>query len=245
LANVLCSKEIHLFGISLEEVEEQLENFAEEHQDSFELSIQILEINYEIRIKLLAKTEDEESGKKYLKSIAKEIKEIFKEKVYTMKEGENLEQTVVRLLKKREIIVSTAESCTGGLVAARLINIPGASEILKQGFITYSNKAKRKILDVDKSTLKKYGAVSSQTAKEMAMGGAFAANADACIAVTGIAGPDGGTDEKPVGLVYLACYFGDRAEVERHELKGSRKEVREQSVLCALDLLRRTILKGS
>ena len=107
------------------------------------------------------------------------------------------------LLKMDELTVTTAESCTGGLVAARLVDVPGVSEVFKQGFITYSNKAKRKLLNVKKTTLKEFGAVSEKTAREMAKGAILASGADAAIATTGIAGPDGGTEEKPVGLVYI------------------------------------------
>ena len=139
-------------------------------------------------------------------------------------------RAVVRLLEKYEITVSTAESCTGGLLVGRIVNVPGASEVFKEGFITYSNKAKRKLLDVSKATLKKYGAVSEQTAKEMAAGGAFAADSDTCIAITGVAGPDGGTEEKPVGLVYIACYVKDKVIVERCQFRGSRDKIREQAV---------------
>jgi len=163
--------------------------------------------------------------------------------VYSTREEETLEESIVRLLKKHDLTVATAESCTGGLVAARIVNAPGASEVFKEGFVTYSNKAKRKNLDVSKATIKKYGAVSKETAREMAMGGVFATGSDLCVAVTGIAGPDGGTEEKPVGLVYVACCFGDKVTVEKYQFKGSRAKVREQSVVRALDLVRRMVLE--
>ncbi|MCD8083911.1 MAG: CinA family protein [Clostridiales bacterium] len=157
---------------------------------------------------------------------------------------ETLEMTAVSLLKKYDLTVTTAESCTGGLLAGRLVNVAGASEVFHEGFITYSNKAKRKYLDVSKKTLKKYGAVSEQTAREMAMGGVFATDADACVAVTGIAGPDGGTPEKPVGLVYIATYMKDQIVVEKCQFAGDRSQVREQAVTRALELLCRSILKA-
>ena len=138
--------------------------------------------------------------------------------------------------------MTTAESCTGGLLAGRIVNVPGTSEVFREGFITYANKAKRKYLDVSKSTLKKYGAVSEQTAKEMATGAVFATDSDTSVAVTGIAGPDGGTEEKPVGLVYIATYMKDSVKVERYQFKGNRAKIREQAVVKALDLLRRSIL---
>ena len=97
---------------------------------------------------------------------------------------------------------------------------------------------------MNKATLKKYGAVSKETAKEMATGGVFATDSDICIAVTGLAGPDGGTEEKPVGLVYMACYIDGHVTVEQYQFKGNRNKIREQSVVKALDLLRRCVLEN-
>lgn len=195
----------------------------------------------EVHLRVTARAADEEEAKSLIKPVVKEIKSRFGDAVYTTKEDETLEMAVVRLLKKYELTVTTAESCTGGLIAGRIVNVPGASEVLCEGFITYSNKAKRKILDVSKGTLKKYGAVSEQTAKEMATGGVFATDADVCIAVTGNAGPTA-EDDKPVGLVYIACYMKDKVKVEEYHFKGNREKIREQAVVKSLDLLRRSIL---
>ena len=134
--------------------------------------------------------------------------------------------------------------CLNYLLAAKIINVPGASDVFDQGYITYSNKSKRKILDVSKATLKKYGAVSEQTAREMALGGVLAADADACVAVTGLAGPDGGTEEKPVGLVYVSCCMKDEVIVEECHFNGTRQEIREHAAVTALDLLRRMIIRS-
>lgn len=150
-----------------------------------------------------------------------------------------LAESVVKLLAEDELTVTTAESCTGGLVAARLVDVPGVSEVFKQGFITYSNKAKRKILNVKKETLKTLGAVSEKTAKEMAKGAILASGADAAIATTGIAGPDGGTEEKPVGLVYIAVSVRGQMYVEEHHFEGDRVAVRESTVEAALALLKK------
>ena len=150
-----------------------------------------------------------------------------------------LAEEVVKLLEEDELTVTTAESCTGGLVAARLVDVPGVSEVFKQGFITYSNKAKRKLLNVKKTTLKGVGAVSEKTAREMAKGAILASGADAAIATTGIAGPDGGTEEKPVGLVYIAVSVRGQMYVEGHHFEGDRTEVRESTVQAALALLKK------
>lgn len=188
--------------------------------------------------------QDEETAKNTLKPVAKEIKKALGTMVYSTKENETMEEAVVRLLNKYELTVTTAESCTGGMIASKIVNVPGASEVFNEGFITYSNKAKRKHLDVSKNTLKKYGAVSEQTVKEMALGGVFAADSDACIAVSGIAGPDGGTDEKPVGLVYIGCCIKDNVTVKECHFQGTRYEVREQAANAALDLLRVSIINN-
>lgn len=197
----------------------------------------------EVHLRVTARAASEEEARKLLKPVVKEIKKRFGEAVYTTDEKENLTDVVVKLLKKHELTVTTAESCTGGLLAGTLVGVPGVSEVFREGFVTYSNKAKRKLLDVSKSTLKKYGAVSAQTAKEMAKGGVFATDADICVAITGLAGPDGATPEKPIGLVYIACYMNDKVHVEEFRFKGDRQKIRERSVIQALDVLRRSILE--
>ncbi|PXV96033.1 nicotinamide-nucleotide amidase [Lachnotalea glycerini] len=196
----------------------------------------------EVHIRVTARAKDEEEAKKMIKPVVKELKARFGKNVYSTDENETLEEAVIKLLEKNELKVTTAESCTGGMLAARLVNVPGVSEVFREGFVTYSNKAKRKILSVQKSTLKKYGAVSEKTAKEMAKGGVFATDTDVCVAITGIAGPDGGTEEKPVGLVYIACYIDDKVTVREFNFKGNRSKIREQSVVKALTLLRECIL---
>lgn len=178
----------------------------------------------------------EEKKKKEQKEL---VVEVEKEEVKI--EGP-LEEEVVALLKKYNLTLVTAESVTGGLFAARIINVAGASDILKVGFITYSNKAKKKYLDVQKSTLKKYGEVSKQTAKEMARGAAIGADSDTAIAFTGLAGPGGGTEEKPIGLVYIACYVKEKITVEEFHFEGERQEIREDAVKSGLELLRRCIV---
>lgn len=196
----------------------------------------------EVHLRVTARAQSEEEAKKLMKPVVKELKSRFGNHIYTTKEQDTLEQVVVDMLKKYELTLTTAESCTGGLLAARLINIPGVSEVFKSGFITYSNKAKRKLLGVNKNTLKKYGAVSEETAHEMAKGCVFETDSLAALAITGIAGPDGGTDDKPVGLVYISCYLNDQVVVKECRFKGDRNKIREQAVVRAMDLLRRCII---
>lgn len=235
---VIRSQMIKLCGRGESQVEEQLLDMIDGQTNP---TIATYAKTAEVHLRVTAKADSEEEAKRLIKPVVKEIKNRLGNDIYTTKEEETLEMAVVRLLKKYELTVTTAESLTGGLIAGRIVNVPGASEVFREGFVTYSNKAKRKILDVNKSTLKKYGAVSEQTAKEMATGGVFATDADVCIAVTGIAGPDA-DGEKPVGLVYIGCYMKDKVKVEEYRFKGNREKIREQSVVMALELLRRSIL---
>lgn len=152
-----------------------------------------------------------------------------------------LAEEVVKLLKDAGMTVTTVESCTGGLLSGTLVDVAGVSEVFHQAYVTYANEAKQSLVGVQQDTLETYGAVSEQTAREMAEGGAKAAKADAALAVTGIAGPDGGTAEKPVGLVYIGCFVNGKTVVERNIFSGSRREVREQSVDSALELLKRQL----
>ena len=236
---VIRSQMVKICGVGESQVEDKILDLIDKQQNP---TIATYAKTGEVHIRVTAKAATEEDAKKLVKPVVKEIKNRFGDYVYSTKEEETLEQAVVRLLKKYELTVTTAESCTGGLLAGRIINVPGASEVYNEGFITYSNKAKRKYLDVSKSTLKKYGAVSEQTAREMATGGVFATDSDACVAVTGLAGPDGGSEEKPVGLVYIATYMKDKVNVQRNQFKGNRAKIREHSVVKGLDLLLRSIL---
>ena len=230
-----------IYGRSETEIKEKLGDILNKNEN---ISIYIRTHANEVHVLAELVEQDEETAKNTLKPVAKEIKKALGTMVYSTKEQETMEEAVVRLLNKYELTVTTAESCTGGMIASKIVNVPGASEVFNEGFITYSNKAKRKHLDVSKNTLKKYGAVSEQTVKEMALGGVFAADSDACIAVSGIAGPDGGTDEKPVGLVYIGCCIKDNVTVKECHFQGTRYEVREQAANAALDLLRVSIINN-
>ena len=236
---VIRSQMVKICGVGESQVEDKLLDLIDKQKNP---TIATYAKTGEVHIRVTAKAATEEEARKLVKPVVKEIKNRFGDYVYSTKEEETLEQAVVKLLKKYDLTMTTAESCTGGLLAGRIINVPGASEVYNEGFITYSNKAKRKYLDVSKSTLKKYGAVSEQTAREMATGGVFATDSDACVAVTGLAGPDGGSEEKPVGLVYIATYMKDKVNVQRYQFKGNRAKIREQAVVKGLDLLRRSIL---
>ena len=142
------------------------------------------------------------------------------------------------LYRRAHLRIATAESCTGGLIAGRITDVAGSSDVLERGFVTYSNESKTELLGVPTALLDKHGAVSAQVARAMAEGALAHARADVAVAVTGIAGPGGATPGKPVGLVYLAlARRGTETAVERKHFPGDRAAVREATVLRALELL--------
>jgi nicotinamide-nucleotide amidase len=148
-------------------------------------------------------------------------------------------ETLVALLRKQNLMAATAESCTGGLVAGAITDIPGASYVFDRGFVVYSNAAKHELLGVASEIIEMHGAVSAEVARAMAHGALVHSFADVAVAVTGIAGPDGGTAEKPVGLVHFACarrHFGVK-HVERRFGAIGRTAIRDASVLQALEML--------
>ena len=135
--------------------------------------------------------------------------------------------------------VTTAESCTGGLLAAELTRIPGSSQWFEEGYITYSNHAKQRLLNVNDTTLRFYGAVSEECVREMALGALIAAKADYALAISGIAGPDGGSDDKPVGTVWFSLATKQRIWARQQCFSGSRDHIRTQAVQFALLFLQR------
>lgn len=194
--------------------------------------------NGEVHFRVTAYANSKQEAEKLLTPVIDELYRRFANHIYTTKETESLEEVVVKQLIKQKLTVACAESCTGGMLTARLVNVPGVSQVLKTSLITYANEAKEKYLGVDPETLEKYGAVSEQTAREMAIGAAVNTKSDTALAITGIAGPEGGTKEKPVGLVYISCYVLGKTFVKEYHMKGSREKIRERSVIYALDLLR-------
>lgn len=143
---------------------------------------------------------------------------------------------VLDLLRRRGFTIAVAESCTGGRICDRLTNVPGCSDVFKGGLVAYSNDSKVKLLGVSHDTIKRHGAVSPQCATEMARGVCHALNADIGIAVTGIAGPDGGSPHKPVGLVYVSCAHKHESVVFDMLLDGNREQIKEQASTQALQL---------
>lgn len=158
---------------------------------------------------------------------------------------EKIEYVLGNILCNNKLTISTAESCTGGMIAAKLISYPGISSSFLEGAVTYSNEAKVKRLGVKRETLDKYGAVSRETAKEMVEGISKESCSNIGIATTGIAGPGGGTKDKPVGLVYIAVHINNFTKVEKCNFEGNREEVRIAATNYALEMLKNELIKNN
>lgn len=236
---IICSKMVKLCGIGESAAETKILDLIERQQNP---TVAPYAKIGEVHLRITAKAESEAAAYGLIAPMEEDLKQRFGSLIYTDDPQVTLEMAIAGLLKEHHLTVTTAESCTGGLLAGRLINVPGISAYFKEGYITYSNEAKEKILGVAPKTLETYGAVSAETAEEMAQGAAQAAGADLGVAVTGIAGPDGGTEEKPVGLVYISCYCRGRCHTQRNQYTGSRSKIRAYSVATALTLLRQTII---
>jgi nicotinamide-nucleotide amidase len=194
----------------------------------------------DIRLTAWGENEDETSGA--LDEAVDRVRRILGSHIYAEEEIE-LAEAVGVLLRERGLTVAVAESCTAGLIAGRLTEPAGASDYLWGGMVVYDDKAKVELLGVSEDTLARHGAVSEETVREMAEGACRRSGADAVIAVTGIAGPTGGTDEKPVGTVWLAVRLGASTVTALRHYPGTRDMVRMRAAQGGLDLLRRTVLE--
>ena len=237
---VIVSRTVKTCGLSESSVEMEIRDLIDGQTNP---TIATYAKTGEVHIRVTARANTEKEAGKLLKPMVKELKNRFGNDIYTTEEDVTLEKALAELLISAGMTITCAESCTGGLLSATLINVPGISELYKIGYVTYSNKAKRKLLGVKKSTLDKYSPVSVQTAEEMARGLLANSKADVGVAVTGLAGPDGGTKEKPVGLVYIGCNVKGKVTVEEYHFVGNREKIRQSSVVAALMQTRRCVLE--
>lgn len=195
----------------------------------------------QVELHLTAEGPTAEAVAERLEALAGALRAALPGRVYS-EDGRDLPEVVAGLLRERGLTMGVAESCTGGLLAARLTSVPGASAFLERGYVTYSNASKVELLGVDPGIIATSGAVSAETAAAMAAGARRAARADIGVAITGIAGPDGGTPEKPVGLVFVAIDGSAGDRVRRIHFPGSRERVRFQASQAALEMIRRALL---
>lgn len=237
--NKLSTKIIKTLGLGESEVSDKLKGLC---LGEVNLSYRIYFPEIHLMLSSSGKT-DAEADKKISKALSL-INEKLGNYIFSY-DDENMEEVVAKLLKDRKLTIATAESCTGGLMANFLTDIPGSSEYFLRGVIVYSNKSKVDLLGVPKELIEGYGAVSSEVVESMASGVKKLSGTDIGVGISGIAGPGGGTDEKPVGTVYIGVNFKDQAVFSnRYSFHGSRKEIKQISSKCALDIIRKLILNN-
>ncbi len=238
--STIRSKVLRVIGVGESAVEHMLKDIFDSQANP---TIAPYAKDGEVHLRITAKTGIPEEADSLIAEMEQKVRAILDDNIYGCNE-ETLEEAVLKLLQKKNLTISLAESCTGGLVASRLTDIPGASASLISGVVSYSNESKINILKVKEETIRKYGAVSPQTAEEMAVGAKKLSNTDIGLSITGIAGPDGGSAEKPVGLCYIGIAIGNSVNVQKIMLTGNRNRIRWGSSSRALDFLRRELLSG-
>ncbi len=195
----------------------------------------------QVELHLVGDGDGEAEAEGRIEELALLLREALPGRIFS-EDGRELPQVVSDLLRERSLTLSLAESCTGGLLAARLTEVPGVSAVLDRAVVTYANRAKVEALGVDEALLERHGAVSEEVAAAMAAGVLKAARSDVAVAITGIAGPDGGTSDKPVGLVFVAICGAAGTRVKRNHFPGGRGLVRQQATQVALEMLRRGLV---
>ena len=235
----IYSHMIKICGMGESQVEDQITDLMEQANPTLAPYAK----TGEVHLRITARAVGKEQAEALIRPVEEELYRRFGNRIFTNREEVTLEEDLVKMLEKRHMTLTTAESCTAGLLAGRIMNVPGASGVYREGYITYSNEAKEKLLGVRHETLQAHGAVSPETAREMAEGAAAHAEAQAALSVTGIAGPDGGTKEKPVGLVYIGCCVGGNTRTVMCHFTGNRAKNREYAVVNALTILREELLR--
>ncbi|MGI6254095.1 MAG: competence/damage-inducible protein A [Acutalibacter sp.] len=236
---VIVSHNVHIYGRGEAPVAQMLDDLM----DGENPTLAPYAKEGECYMRVTAKARSEEEADRMCQPLIEEIKRRVGDYVYSV-DVETLEELVVSELKAQGKKLATAESCTGGLLSKRITDVPGSSEVFEMGCVTYANQAKEDLLSVSHETLEKYGAVSPQTAREMAEGIVRRSGSDLGIGITGIAGPDGGTAEKPVGLIYIALSDGEHTWVTKRSPIGrtkSREWHRHCAASQALDMVRRCL----
>lgn len=235
---VIHYKMVRTFGIGESQLETELLGIIDGQTDP---TIATYAKEGESSVRIASKRDTLKEAEEAVNEMLARVEECIGQYIYST-DDEELVEVVCKKLIDKGLTLSSAESCTGGMFAASVTNVAGVSACFDRGIVTYSNQAKMDELGVSAETLEKHGAVSAQTAMEMAEGLAKVSGSDVCVSVTGIAGPGGGTEEKPVGLVYLGlCYNGEVSYKELRLRNMGRKWIRQVSVLNMLDLINKNI----
>ena len=237
--NILKSKVLRIIGMGESKIENDLLDLIDKQINP---TIATYAKDGECTVRITAKGKNEKEVESLIEPISNEIKSRFKEKVYG-EDDTTIEDEVAKILVDNNLTIAVAESCTGGMVAADLINYPGISSVFMEGCVTYSNEAKMMTLNVKKETLNTVGAVSEQCAKEMSEGVAARHNTNIGLSTTGIAGPEGGSEDKPVGLVYMGITINNKTIVKKYIFNGNRQQIRSRACKTLLNDLRLELLK--
>lgn len=235
---IIYHRMIRTFGIGESQAETSLLSIINGQKDP---TIATYAKEGETAIRIASKRDTMEEAKEATEAMILKMKELIGKYIYST-DNEELVEVVAKKLLKDNITISCAESCTGGLFAAKITEIPGISVIFDRGLVTYSNLSKIEELGVKEETINTYGAVSQETAEEMAQGLSHVTGSKLCISVTGVAGPDGGTEEKPVGLVHMAIVYKDQLSHKEVRVRNvNRIWNRNYTVLAMLDFINKTI----
>lgn len=238
----ILSKTIKTIGIGESQLETDIGDIILYYKDTANIATYAKAGLVDIRINI--NESDKNKAEMLINEICKKINSRLREYVYSCN-NETIEEVVFNLLKDNSLKVGFCESCTGGLVASKITALDGASEVFDRGIVTYSNISKVEEVNVSQTTLDKHGAVSSLTAIEMAVGLLDKADIDIAVSLTGIAGPTGGSEDKPVGLVYICLATKSNSIVEKNIFLGSRNNIQERASLSALNLIRKHILTST
>jgi nicotinamide-nucleotide amidase len=240
---MLIQKTLHTIGISESLLYDTIGDVNKiiGRQNRSHVSLAFLPSNFETRLRLIVEAPLKADAEEEMKTAVKKLKARAGRYIYSYDES-TIQETIGKLLKKQDLTLAVAESCTGGQVASKITDVPGSSDYFLNGLVTYSNEAKMNLLGVKKSTLKNYGAVSEQTAVEMARGVRVRSEADVGLSTTGIAGPSGATKEKPVGLIWIG--YSDRKVSFAKEFIFTKDRLRNKEVMSkmTLEILRRKLL---
>lgn len=234
----LISRTLRFFGIGESELEDKLSDIINNQTNP---TIAPYAKEGEVTLRITAKSYTKDDADNLIDEVENKIKTLVGKYLYGYGET-TLEETVAKLLVEKNLTIAVSESCTGGMVSSTLIDYPGISQVFMEGCVTYSNEAKMSRLGVKKETLDSFGAVSTETAIEMAKGVAMNLKTNVGLSTTGIAGPGGGTAEKPVGLVYIGLYINGKTKVKKLNLAGSREKIRVKATKEALNFLRLALL---
>lgn len=234
---IFVSKVLQIFGIGESAAAQKLDDILKKSENP---TVAPYAKTAGVRLRITAKCTDEKEGYALIAPVEEQIRAILGDDIFA--EGEvEINQVVSDMLRERKMTISAAESCTGGLFAKLITDLAGSSDILNESIVTYANSAKMKYLGVSAETLEKYGAVSRQTAFEMAEGICRQSGADVGVGITGIAGPGGGSAEKPVGLVYAGVCINGETEVKELRLTGTREKIRHSVCINVFDFIRRKL----